>query len=527
MIARNRSHCWVLAAMLVAAPPLAAQTADDGTPLSAIDWLSDSVEQPAVTAVADPTIGTQATRTPDPDEDPVALSATSPDVSVQPLGGPAARNLGLIAAQTVGLDETLWAGSDAATLEALLQATPVDSLPALEGMLQTLLILQAAAPIEGSGQGAFFVARVDKLLDFGAIEMAQSMLEEARPDSGVLFRRWFDVSLLTGTEARACRAMADKPDVAPTAEARIFCLARAGDWSAAALTLNTNIALGDIEAESGDLLSRFLDPELYEGEPALAAPTRPSPLVFRMREAIGEPMTTRGLPRAFAHADLRSNIGWKAQIEAAERLTRTRALSEGVLIDLYTARVPSASGGVWERAKVVRTLGEAISERDSDDVATALERLWDESRDIGVLSHVARYFGEQINELPTDNPEIIFKTLLLSEAYEAAAIRPELAQTAPFLAAVARGEMSEARARSDKEGHVLAGFTTATADPVLTAMAADGRVGEAILRTLTLLDQGVQGDGPSMEEGLATLLALNLHDLARRTALEYLLIDSI
>ncbi|MEJ6509332.1 MAG: hypothetical protein QNL76_08065, partial [Octadecabacter sp.] len=90
----------VLSIVLTSAAPLWAQASDDA-PLSAIDWLSESVEQPRVVAAA-PDLGTQATRTPDANEAPVADTATTPSVSVQTLGGPAPRALGLFSPAVMG-----------------------------------------------------------------------------------------------------------------------------------------------------------------------------------------------------------------------------------------------------------------------------------------------------------------------------------------------------------------------------------------------------------------------------------------
>ena len=51
-----------------------------------------------------------------------------------------------------------------------------------------------------------------------------------------------------------------------------------------------------------------------------------TPLLFRLHEAIGEPLPTGNLPRSYAVADLRDLAGWKPQLEAAERLAVTGAL---------------------------------------------------------------------------------------------------------------------------------------------------------------------------------------------------------
>ncbi len=524
----------VLAALVASAAPLWAQS-DDSAPLSAIDWLSETVEQPETIASAplttetgtQDTRATRGTRVPPTDEQPVANSATTPAVTVQTLGGPAPRMVGLIPPQTSGLSADIWTGSDVDTLSALLMAEQVDTLPALQDMVMTLAMAQANPPFDTTGGGQFLLARIDKLLDFGALEPALAMLETAGQDDADLFRRWFDVALLTGTEDRACRALHDAPDIAPTPAARVFCLARSGDWSAAALTLNTGRALGDIDDSTGDLLARFLDPELFEDEPNLTPPARMTPLTFRMFEAIGDPQSTQGLPRAFSQADLRANIGWKGQLEAAERLARSGAISENQLIGLYSARVPAASGGVWERAKAVIALDAALTSQDPNDIADALNTLWEEARDIGVAVPLAQYFAPRLIEanVAPRAYNTLFTLLLLTDQYETAALNPDLAATNPFLAAVATGDPSDALAIRPTYPVIREAFG-ATADPSLVDMSQNGQTGEAILRVVATIQQGLDGDRLALREGIATLRALGLEDIARRTALQYAILPS-
>lgn len=511
-----------LGVLLFSCAPVFAQSTQE-MPLSAIDWLSESVEQPQIVATA-PVPGTNPRRTPDPNEAPVANSATAPSVSVQPLSAPAPRALGLLGPGVTGFPADLWTGSDGATLTALLGAQETDTLPVVQNLIVTLAISEANPPIEPATNGAFFIARVDKLLDMGALEQAQAMLEMATPDTPALFQRWFDVTLLTGTEDRACRSLADKPDVAPTPAARIFCLARSGDWSAAALTLNTGRALGDIDADAADLLARFLDPDLFEGEADLTPPERMTPLTFRMFEAIGAAQTTDGLPRAFSHADLRDIVGWKAQLEAAERLARSGAISHDALMGLYKARVPAASGGPFERAAAVNSVERALDADDVGRLNSALARLARETRQVGVSVPVAEYFAPRLLEADIDGSErIVFAMLLVSDRYEDAALIPALADTDPFLAGVARGDLAGLSAARPKYPVVRDAFG-APPDTALIDMAANGRTGEAILRTIATLQQGIDGDTVAFGEGFATLRALGLEDVARRAALQYLLL---
>ena len=142
-----------------------------------------------------------------------------------------------------GLPRGLWGATASTELARLIRLQPVKNLPAMQDLLQMILLAELDAPydasIDAAANGLLFLARIDKLLDIGTLDQAQALLERAGPDTPELFRRWFDVALLTGTEDAACEVLRSKADIAPTFPARIFCLARNGDWNAAAVTLET------------------------------------------------------------------------------------------------------------------------------------------------------------------------------------------------------------------------------------------------------------------------------------------------
>ncbi|MDR9427195.1 MAG: hypothetical protein RI538_01740 [Salibaculum sp.] len=520
-----RAAAMGLAAVL--AGPALAQTdeAVDMRPLSAIDWLSESVRTPTPAPEFPPMPGRGPG--PHPPEDPVAESATTPDISVRPLDAPSPERVGLMSPATTGLPQTLWAGSEAETLVALMRAEKVETLVSLRDLLVRMILTEADPPADAGSDAALFLARVDTLLDIGALEPAQAMLEAATPDTSALFRRWFDVSLLTGTERRACEVMQDRPGIAPSPAARIFCLARAGDWSAAALTLNTAEALGDMDTETADLMAWFLDPELFEGE----TPPRPdqvTPLIFRIREAVGERLGTTGLPRAFAHSDLRDTVGWKSQIEAGERLLRTGAIPPTVLLDLYTERVPSASGGVWERARAVQQLETALDAGDGERASDALEAAWDRLTAAGTEAVLVGGFADRLSQarLTPRAEGLRYRLLMLTADYETHALDLEAPEGAALLRAVARGQVTPETPAARDAAPVRSAFAALRADERLVEMAGQDRLGEAILRTIATVQQGLEGDPAALAEGLSTLRALGLEDIARRTALHHLVLSA-
>lgn len=450
-------------------------------------------------------------------------------MTVTTLARPSKDTTGLLADEVTGLPRDLWAASDEDTLVRLVRAERIDTLPAVQEFLKVLMLAEAAPPLGAGPDGALFLARVDKLLDLGALEPAKSLIEQAAPDTPALFRRWFDVALLTGTEDDACEVMGQTPSIAPTYPARIFCLARNGDWSAAALTLNTHRILGDISPQEEALLARFLDPDLFEGEPPLTPPNRVSPLTFRMHEAIGEPLITAQLPLAFSHADLRFTTAWKSQLEAAERLARHGAVSENVLLKHYTARTPAASGGIWDRAEAIQRFDVAMTARDPRGISRTLPDAWAAMEQARTELAFAKLYGAALQDMPLfgEAATLAVKIGLLSPDYEAVAIAASRSQTPvdPFLIGLARGAPAAADAGSPAKRAIYAAFNDARPADDLQRLLDQGKLGEALLRGIGLLDAGATGDLRLVTDALALLRAVGLEDVARRAALELLILD--
>jgi hypothetical protein len=507
-ISRTASFCAAVLAFTSAAVAEA--------PLSAIDWLSQSVATPAAMPVV-----------PRTDEPAVTHGALPEDISVQSIDGPSIDAVGLLPVSVTGLPRDLWGPTPTADLVALIRAQPSDAMPALKQLLQTLLLAELDPPVDSDGRGLLFLARIDRLLDMGALDPAMALLDQAGTTSPETFRRWFDVALLTGAEDRTCTTLANRPDVAPTIPATIFCLAQNGDWAAAATTLHSAEALGEIDAEEVALLSRFLDPELYEGEPPLPVPERLSPLKWRMMEAIGQPLATNALPVAFAHGDLRSNTGWKGQIEAAERLTRSGALAPNRLLGLYDASKPAASGGVWDRAAAMQAFDRDLAAGDANALTLSLPRVWSQMVDAELEVAFADLFGEALAKLPLQGTTaaLAFRIGLLSPAYEAVTLGHDSATVEEsFWAAIARGDLSAA-APVDQLGTAIRDGFTRTPPPELAALVAEDRIGEVILKAALLISKGALGEVADISAGLSGLRAVGLEEAARRTALELVLLE--
>lgn len=478
-------------------------------PMSAIDWLSESVEDIELEAA---------------DIAPVSRGVLTPNVTVTLLDGPENLQIGISPIGRPDFPPNIWSNSPTETLTRQLAAISGPQLPAMRELLVNLLIAEALPPLQQTHEHEFLLARIDKLLDLGDLEHALELLEVAGPQEQKLFRRYFDVSLLTGTEHRACDLMTSRPSIAPTYPARIFCLARSGDWPAAALTLNTHKALGDISDEEDLLLSLFLDPEVAELNVNLPNPSRVSPLVFRIREAIGENLTTTQLPLAFSHADLRDIVGWKAQLEAAERLARASAIDPSLLHQLYTSRRPSASGGVWDRVAAVQKLESALEANDVEAISNWLEIGWDLFADIDAEYVFAALFKDAVQNLElagkASSIETKVKILIDPLNFLTRAETPFSAEALERLIT-----SIDASNRHEEIVAVALGMESDNSSLQVDMSLSAERIGLSTLEAIRLAQEGMNGNLHSMSQSLTTLRELGLDEAARKAALEFLILD--
>jgi len=480
-------------------------------PMSAIDWLSDSVALP---------------------EKPPAEPAPSggsepPSVSVAPLDAAVPDRAGLIPAAEVGLDPAIWGRSAAADLAAAVAALPdpAGAPPSLTRFLRDLMVARLDPPVDAAGDDSLFLARIDMLLTLGRLSDARALIEAAGPAGPRRFRRAFDIALLTGTEAEACKTVGQTPDISPTFPVRIYCLSRNGQYDVAALTYGTAEALNLLTPDEDQVLMHFLDPVLFEGDPIPPPPALPTPLDFRLYEAIGERIATEPLPVAFAAADLTDTVGWKTRLRAAERLAGAGEIDMSRMLAIYAERRPAASGGIWDRVAAVETLHVALTAGDKRHIEDALPPAWAAARDGGYGPAFAVWLAPRLEGLALtgsarhDGFEI---ALLAGEADLAARFADPSRQDA-FLVALARGQTAAAPA-DDLFGIALRrGLAGAGPGERFRSYLDDGRPGEALLRALAVLSDGAAGNPDAAGDALALLRSLGLGGLARQVAVELLL----
>ena len=499
----------VASAFFLTSGAVAQDLAIDGetveAPLSAIDWLNQLEN-------AEPTV----TFPLGPIEAPIVDSGLPPAVTSTALSPTEGRAIGLLAPGVSGLPETLWQGADGQDIVDALRSLPDRLLPAQQELRLRLLLAQATAPA-GLDTEAFLQERAVSLARTGRVAEARALLAQLDRLGPDAFADFAAFGLLTETDDLVCeRASQLVPDDVAF-DLRVFCLARGGDWSAAAVLVQTAAVLGDLPAEDALLLAQFLDPELADQ----ALPSGPlreqSPLAFRIREAIGAPVTTTDLPLPYAVTDLRPQVPWKAQLDAAERLAAAGSVSPNQLLGLYTQRVPAASGGVWDRAAAIQQLDYALANGAPATVDAALATAINELGRMGLRVALADMFAPELvafGQAKSSRPEVT-ELILLSRQYEAATAFdavPELAR------AVALGDTASTAAPANAlQNAVHSAFALPAQSYSGTAL------GQDVLVAMALVDEAAQGNPSALSEALMALRSIGFEDIARRTALQLLL----
>ena len=506
--------------LCLSATPLSAQqplsAIDAQQPLSAIEWLEQPLPVTALTPKAQQLLSGDT-----------STGVTTPDVAVMPLGNQRSDAVGLLPPATTGLPTTLWHNSKTVDLVTQLSRLPSEPLPAVQALYYTLLLAEADAPRDTSSDALFLKARTKALTDFGAVDAALALLERAGPEVPVLFDSWFDLSLLDGAEDASCTALSRTPALSQSYPNRIFCSARSGDWATAALIYDAATSVGVLTPTEVGLLAQFLDPEVIDGTAPLAPPGKMTPLLFRLYESVGNPLPTGNLPRAYAKADLRGNSGWKAELEAAERLARTGALPANRLLGLYTARKPAASGSVWDRIAAVQTLDNALHSGNSTDISDALAPAWVAMRDAGLAIPFAEQFSPMLTkvELTGSAQKLAYTIALLSPEYETVAQSlGDKVPDATFVTGLAKGAPPRDAALSPLEQAITTAFYATSTAPEHQELLNSGKLGQTILDVAHQLDRAERSRLGDITSALSTLRAMGLEDTARRAALQLLLL---
>lgn len=494
-------------------------------PLSAIDWLSESLKNP-----------------PESFEfriDPAPLiPPITPEIEVtNGVGHTSPDAIGILSPSVTGFSINLWGNMSTHEVVSMLESFPNNGTPEGNRLFRRILLAQANPTFDINQPGDILNARITRLFKMGALDEAEALVAIAQPLSPLLFGIAFDTAILTDRTTQVCNALKAAPALSGDLSSRVYCLARGGDWNAAAITLSLGATIGAIDATREEMLVRYLDPELFEGEPDPAMPEVMEAMDFVLRESLLLPRPSGLLPLPYVYRDIGLRAPLRARIEALERLVKAGAIPSNLLFTAYRTGKAASSGGVWGRENAIQMLDKTLDGGDAEKVSTAIVEASKTLGEVGLLEALAREYGEVLAKLEYTPEfegaidEII--TLIHLSNITAPSWENQSERTSPLI--LAQNIVSRAPLQVDESGDVMLTAITnaltlvspksANARQVLE-MLEIGNQGQAILTALDMLANGGQSDPESIHTGLYVLTMAGQTAAARRIAVQILLMPN-
>lgn len=492
------------------------------TPLSAIDWLSESIKDPPEFNVP-------------PDSTPL-IAPILPDIFVKKGLDPVSPDaIGFLSPTLTGFSADLWGDMPATDIVELLSNFPNGGVPEAKNLFRRILLAQVNPAPDDRQDGLVLMARVDWLMKIGALDAAEALIALAPVSNAAIFQRKFEIALLTDRTAAVCETLKNTPTISSDLSTRVYCLARGGDWNAAAITLSLGGAIGAIDPAREEALIRFLDPELFEDAPDPEAPEPLGVMDFVLREAVLLPRPHGLMPLPYLYRDIGDRAPLRAKIEASERLVIAGSLPSNLLFAAYREGKAAASGGVWGRANAIQSLDNALAGGDDIEIAETVDEAYRALADAHLLHALAEEFAEMLSELPYSPKMSASRLQMLDLMYfanisnthwsEGAVLdqNRQLAKAIVELSPLVEDPASSALLKSIVNGLEGDAPDNQTAKQLLNQLE-QGQQGQVILASLRLLANGALADPEGVRTALYVLGAAGQSAVARRIAVQILLL---
>ena len=432
--------------------------------------------------------------------------------------------IGLLPSDVSELPRNLWATSSTRTLKALMAVQRDVLVPGALDLLYRVLLAEAAPPMDSDGSGELFLARIDKLIEFGALPPARELLNKGGVLDSQAFSRWFDISLLTNSEHQACRTLERNRWLAPSQAALVFCLVRIGKWKQAQSVLGEARAHGQLTESEAMAMELLLEPE-HAVKPDTANPRYNSALEFRILLDSGFDVAEHPMPNAYAFLYQLSGPELDVRLAKGEELIQTRAIQFERILMLQSeahqsVTFDSESGGFDLVIGGERELSSVKPEFVRD-----LTSLFDRARDRQLEVYVARYYAPQLARAGIDPfaDEELKLLLLMAGPFPGHEVhyRGQTWQES-VRSVIFDSELTDSMGDDPIVAAVRKGLEQPLGAGVLRELIRNDRIGEALLN-ITLRLQGYGVSNPArINESLAALREIGRSDIALEIALQTL-----
>ena len=311
-------------------------------------------------------------------------------------------SVGIIPSQITGVDPEIWKGITEDSLFNELKSVPNLQFHAAQTFLKRVLISETNPPIPSlksdlSGK-LYLIAKLDKLIEIGALEEAETIINQVTLLDSILFERLAEISFLTGRIKDMCVRLKERPNLSTEVAVRVICLSKLNDWNAAALILSAAASLQLLDNNREILLINYLDPNVTQQNKLPFNNNTYDEIDFFLAN-----MANRFRPKAtdsvkYRYATLINSSDPTQVILAAEELARKKSINISTLFDTYRSNSINGSKDFWRRVVAVKNLDRTLKRNNEQAVGIALSQLIEEMYRGNLLFTLAPEYSSKLEE---------------------------------------------------------------------------------------------------------------------------------
>ncbi len=437
--------------------------------------------------------------------------------------------VGLIPSRVSGLPNNLWKDSKTDELVDKVARLSTDLVPEALELLYVLLLAEANPPKDSIGDGKLFLARIDKLIEFGALDHANVLMGRGGRSAKSFFDRRFAIALLTQTARTPCSEISADHSTSADYSQRIYCLVRLGDWKTANIVFEISRMLGEFSPLEEQIISIYLFPELAFSMAGIEFEEL-SPLSFRMLKDSGYSYSFQNDNNTFGYYLKDSNAPWQTRLAVHESLTKSLALPFETLLVAYAEGVPPASGGVWDRVMAIQALESALQFDRTEEIKNLFMEAYTHMNHAGLSVSFSKYFVPRVFNHLMEFGKIasdFFVPVIISElSPNQRNLLAPMTREESFYVALKFGQFESAIPGTALQESILAGLTATSVEGPLGDLVSQGRIGEALLEVFGTLQNANQTPPGEIRSSLAALTVLGLQVQAREIALQIMVIEN-
>ena len=319
--------------------------------------------------------------------------------------------IGLISIERTKFPDDLWSNSSEKVLSEKLNSMPKLSLASTNKIFKRLLIVDAKPPLNSIGVRnmgyLFLLSRIDQLINMGAIDEAEEILNYIKEPSIEFMKRRIEVATLNGRLSKTCELANKYPNFKGMLQFKIICLVRKNDWQAAALAFTVGSSLQQFDKKEKQLLLNYLDPEIEPNYSYDIEINDLSPINFYLIYGNKELTPPDMLPNKYAYAFSLLGMAPKTRIKFMEQLALNYVVNANTLFNLYRSSPSEDKEEANNARKTVNELDQSFNSDSEKRKLFALRKATEVFQKKKLLVHLSNEYSDELKKLySSDNKRL-------------------------------------------------------------------------------------------------------------------------